>query len=334
MRFKFFKCPSRIIFVAMKGNFAKGWITLFSLIFISYRGNSQTLGIKMNATDLGKGKVRISWFNPFRKLCTQLSVQESFDSTRFFHTILTAQSPELPDNGFVYTSPNSGRKMFYRIFYVLDNGDYFFTKSSAASTFNNQTTATIQEETAVPEEVSIDDIPFLSKKRRVNADIINSSEYSLQKNMPPSSMVKPAEKNFVHLYFRKRDSLIQIMEYGQFRIYRDSIANKTKDTLYALNKYDVVLLPYVPKYVWKPSVYVVLNQNGYINIRIPGAHQKTYRLVFFDTDGSVLFEIKRVKEPNLILDKTNFLHSGWFNFELYEEDKLKEKNKVYLEKDF
>ena len=42
----------------------------------------------------------------------------------------------------------------------------------------------------------------------------------------------------------------------------------------------------------------------------------------------------REKETALTLDKTNFYHAGWFTFELYNDEKLVEKHKFYLAKDF
>jgi len=36
----------------------------------------------------------------------------------------------------------------------------------------------------------------------------------------------------------------------------------------------------------------------------------------------------------LTLDKSNFIHAGWFKFELYEDGQLKEKNKLLIPKDF
>ena len=49
---------------------------------------------------------------------------------------------------------------------------------------------------------------------------------------------------------------------------------------------------------------------------------------------NLLFELKDVKEKNFKIDKTNFYHSGWFKFELYENGELLEKNKFYLPKEF
>ena len=72
-----------------------------------------------SAEDLGKNKIRISWVNPFNEGCIQLNVQFSFDSVKNFRTIFATESPQLPQNGFIYTTPYTG-KFYYRIFYILD----------------------------------------------------------------------------------------------------------------------------------------------------------------------------------------------------------------------
>lgn len=55
---------------------------------------------------------------------------------------------------------------------------------------------------------------------------------------------------------------------------------------------------------------------------------------FFDESDNFLFEIKNLKEQSFIVDKTNFYHAGWFKFELYVDEKLKEKHKFYIGKEF
>ena len=55
---------------------------------------------------------------------------------------------------------------------------------------------------------------------------------------------------------------------------------------------------------------------------------------FFDEDDKLLFELSEIRDPDLTLDKTNFRHSGWFRFELYDGDQLKEKNKFFIPKEF
>ena len=57
-----------------------------------------------------------------------------------------------------------------------------------------------------------------------------------------------------------------------------------------------------------------------------------YRIKFYESDQRFLFELKNLPAPSFQLDKINFLHAGWFLFELYEDSRLIEKHKVYLDK--
>jgi hypothetical protein len=58
-----------------------------------------------------------------------------------------------------------------------------------------------------------------------------------------------------------------------------------------------------------------------------------YAIKFFDEQGVPQFDIGEVKESSLLIDKVNFLRSGWYKFELYEDGKLKEKHKFFVPKD-
>lgn len=87
--------------------------------------------------------------------------------------------------------------------------------------------------------------------------------------------------------------------------------------------------------VFMPSLYVYTNRDGYVRISLPDDEKpKKYSIKFFEEDNTFLFELKEVKEKDFKIDKTNFYHAGWFRFELYEDGKLLEKHKFYLEKDF
>jgi hypothetical protein len=83
-----------------------------------------------------------------------------------------------------------------------------------------------------------------------------------------------------------------------------------------------------------PSFYVYTNKDGYVFINLPDADHKKYRIKFFEEDDSFLFELKSIKETGLTLDKANFLHAGWFKFELYNDEKLVERNRFYLTREF
>jgi hypothetical protein len=90
----------------------------------------------------------------------------------------------------------------------------------------------------------------------------------------------------------------------------------------------------VRKEVWVPSKYVYTLKDGYIRISLPEEEEKKYNIKFFTMDGSLLFELKDIKERNFRIDKTNFYKAGWFKFELYENGELKEKNRFFLPREF
>ncbi|MDP4261525.1 MAG: hypothetical protein Q8941_03230 [Bacteroidota bacterium] len=85
---------------------------------------------------------------------------------------------------------------------------------------------------------------------------------------------------------------------------------------------------------WTPSKFVYTFKDGYIRISLPEGEDKKYSIKFFTMNDQPLFELKDIKEKNFKIDKTDFYHSGWFKFELYEDGKLKEKNKFFLPKEF
>jgi hypothetical protein len=86
--------------------------------------------------------------------------------------------------------------------------------------------------------------------------------------------------------------------------------------------------------VFTPSVHVYTYKDGYVRINLPDDKDKKYNIKFFEEDGSFLFELKDIKERTFKIDKTNFYHAGWFKFELFENGKLIEKHKFFLQKEF
>lgn len=87
--------------------------------------------------EITPGNNKVSWKNPFKN-CSQLAVQRSTDSLTNFRTILSAQSPELSENGFIDKKAPSDSKVYYRIFYTLRDGDYFFSKVVGVSKFTDE----------------------------------------------------------------------------------------------------------------------------------------------------------------------------------------------------
>jgi len=82
-----------------------------------------------------------------------------------------------------------------------------------------------------------------------------------------------------------------------------------------------------------PSRRIYTAKDNNVAIVLPEAEMKKYTVKFFNENESPLFEINKITEPYLIIEKVNFVHAGWFHFEVYENGKLVEKNKFFIPKD-
>lgn len=161
------------------------------------------------------------------------------------------------------------------------------------------------------------------------SETISNSSYVLPQG--PATLPEPLESEPSVTVF-KRDSIYKKFVFADFKKFRDSISARTKDTLTRVDQNKFVWKPFQPKPIWKPSIYIYTNNQGYPTIQLPLFRQRNYRIVFSEEDGSVLFSIEKINDSPLMLDKTNFFKSGWFWFELYENGELLEKNKFYLGK--
>ena len=357
----------------------------------------------LSVRELTRGKIQVSWYSPDGN-CIQVAVQRSLDSNQNFRTIFSAQSPELVNNGFVDNKPPLG-KAYYRIFYVIKGGAYFFTKAMVAET---KPAPVIVKPVPIPVPEKSTLTNPASEKELTTIYIKNKAAYKLTKaeykrfkdsiNTKTKDALhrigtyavewKPAKnnntKNVVRIYIKdmmyaeiskkqypkfrdsikmltndtlfliseshiqlhpgtakpietvfiyRNDSLVLEITTDVYRKFKDSVSTKTKDTLFARERNRIEIHPFMPKYVWKPSKYIYTNARGYVTISLPSVKQYKYHVIFYEEDGSEVFRLKTIKEPELILDKTDFVHAGWFSFELFEDDKLKEKNKFYLSKD-
>ena len=82
-----------------------------------------------------------------------------------------------------------------------------------------------------------------------------------------------------------------------------------------------------------PSKFVYTGKDNNVIIAFPEAGKKKYSIKFFEENGPFIFELNKITEPYLTLEKVNFIHSGIFDFEVYENGVLIEKHKVYVPRD-
>jgi len=245
----------------------------------------------------GNNRVIIGWVNNY-PVVKQISIQRSFDSLLNYKSILTVPDPMAVQNGYMDVKAVNDH-MFYRLYILLENGRYLFStaKRPVPDTFQYQPLSSkISEQKAFP---------------GIDTFILNG-QLVVVKTEPGISNGKP-------VIVRAKPVVINL---GEIQ-WGDSIAapnpqyNKTRMEAF------------------KPSLRVFTNRDGYVRINLPEEEKsKKYSIKFFEDDNTFLFELKEIKEHDFKLDKTNFYHAGWFRFELYENGKLLEKYKFFLEKDF
>lgn len=87
-----------------------------------------------------------------------------------------------------------------------------------------------------------------------------------------------------------------------------------------------------PIRLFVPSAFVHTGKDQNVIISLPGAEHKRYTIKFYEDDGTFLFELKKIPESHLTMDKANFNHSGLFRYELFDTGILKEAHKFYIPK--
>ncbi|BDQ11779.1 hypothetical protein [Sediminibacterium sp. TEGAF015] len=123
-------------------------------------------------------------------------------------------------------------------------------------------------------------------------------------------------------------------ELGQkdYQKFKDSIFKFTKDSLSRINKNTVVYFIAKPETLaetWIPSQFVYTNHLGNLVINLNNTQHKRYSLLIY-SGMKLMLNLTNIQEDKIILDKSNFYHSGWYQFELYCDGILLEKNKFLL----
>ena len=283
---------------------------------------------RFTATARGPGKILISWHNKY-PVVTQINIQRSTDSLRNFTTLLTVPDPTLPENGAV-DSKAPHPNFFYRLFIVFNNGQYVFTGSHRPQSNPVESEVVVREEKAAEKVLA----------KAVEPRIVFVDPGSARKPAPIKTPVAThgsvpiSDVAYTSIYVRRGDNVIGQISSRQIPSFRDSVLNRTRDTLVFIDGDTLLIKPFVAPEVYKISAFVYTGRYGNIHVSLPEAARKHYSVRFFDESDKLLFELTEIKDPALILDKTNFQHAGWFRFELYDGDQLKEKNKLFIPKEF
>jgi hypothetical protein len=296
---------------------------IISLSFSSLVWSQDTLP-RFTVAAKGPGKILVSWHNQYHNV-SQISIQRSADSLKYFTTLLTVPDPSLPENGAM-DNKASHPNFYYRLFIVLEEGKYLFTSSRRPQT-NTGVAPAVQKE-----DVDESDAILTRSDQR----LLFVDPKGKPKVTGPSSIKGGLHEIDVQhtVFIKKGDVVVGQIPGNKLRSFRDSLLTRTKDTLVFIDGDSVQIRPFVPKETYHASLFVFTGKYGNVHVALPDAARRHYSVKFFDDNSKLLFELASIKAPSLIVDKSNFFHAGWFKFELYEDGQLKEKNKLFIPKEF
>jgi hypothetical protein len=289
-------------------------------------------------------KVIVSWRNEYQKPVTVIDIQRSTDSLRNFFTIGTILNPLDEDNGFVDTKPLRG-KSYYRVFIAFEGGDYVFSRSYSRprNDDNAAKEVDVPVETKLPVKTpssykstttktppkknndAIEIVPVVIAKR-TKEDVTVAQEDLLQLRRFPKTIVIVDSANIKRL----KIATINIPSLIRYRLVID-ICHDSRDLKRMrinIRRDSTDLIARLP---FTPSKFINIGKDNDVIINLPLFAAKKYSIKFYtEKDSAVLFEINKITEPYLILEKVNFKHSGWFRYHLYSNNILVEKYKIYI----
>lgn len=273
-------------------------IVLSLFIFISafaYAQQQQDSLPAFSVVNKGNNRIIISWNNNFKQL-TQISIQRSADSLSNFKTILTVPDPNNKQNGYLDSKAPSD-KMFYRLYILVGGANFIVTRSQRPT--NDSIRLALLADTA--------------NKKVTDSNYLKVVQKIIDQHLPDSALTS--------------EELVILKRYreGKLDLFTtDTISKKIDGGLKSKTKPDIQI----------PMYRIVANKDGLIRITLADYQSKKYSIKFFEDDDTFLFELKNIKESALMLEKSNFYHSGWFKSELYDDGKLLEKNRFFIPKDF
>jgi hypothetical protein len=244
------------------------------------------------------GKIILSWINNY-SIVKQMSIQRSADSLKGFKTILTLPDPSSITNGFLdNNAPNT--ESFYKLYILLDSGKYVFSKAKKP------------QKDAPP-------VVIKTEKKVVDSAVAKSP---VKKDTTTTKAIKP-EPVAVSVTEPIAEAPSKLYEIERTRV----SGKKKSDGL----KSDTVNM--VRPETFTPSGFIFTNADGNITVVLPIGKKEQFKIRFYDDKGENIFQVNNIKEHIVTIDKSNFMRAGWYSFELYEDNVLKEKNKVLVPKD-
>ncbi len=282
------------------------------------------------------GQIIVSWKNNYGAKIININIQRSSDSLKNFTTIGTVLNPLSRENGFVDRGVTNDN-MFYRVFVAFEGGSYIFSTSGKPvitplkpiiKPIKKQVIENaVQKSTVEITQKTVIDTLQTTVSDNISKPIIDTSQAAVGAIIP-KHIINTPQKHISdiipkHIFDTSQKHLVETpvkeLEPPPF-IEKDLIPARK------------FLKPILPS-GFVPSKYIYTNKDNNLILSLPDADKVNFSLHFYDDNDKLVFVIKKVKEPYLTVEKVNFLHTGWFYYDLYTDDILLEKYKFYIGKD-
>lgn len=166
------------------------------------------------------------------------------------------------------------------------------------------------------------DVSWTSNRVKV---FIDSSQILQQHVMPSNDSLQKIVKGLITTTFNINDTTALSEKLKGYKISNSSNLTKGGSNNLTISIPDI---SQVNSYTYIRSRYIFSNPfTGHVNIEIANAKANNYSVLFFNSKNEKLFEIPKINDDKIIVDKRNFQQAGVFKFELY-------KNKTKFETGF
>ena len=242
-----------------------------------------------------KNSTTISWSAPTEKL-SLLVIQKSLDSLNGFKSIASMPDPNTPVNGYVDKN-NVDLNYYYRIFYAGSNGKYYFSDSKKAFLKISQPI--------------VQSIPTTDhQKTLVTRENKENAIPALPIAIPIDTVESIARKMLIGSVIPLKEDTINTGFH--IHLITEKIEQESNLTT---------------------NPFLFVSKDNHLMLILPETHKRKFQLQVWKEDGTHVFNMKNIKDAQLLIDKSNFIYSGWFTYEISEGDRLKEKGKFFIPAD-
>ena len=286
---------------------------IFSALFVS--GQKDTLPDfsvkKIN------GQIIISWHNLFKN-AIQVNIQRSKEPNKSFITIHSTPDPKARHYKYIDKTPPHD-SCYYRIFILFEGTNYQFSKIVRPIHSNETNVVTVVE---IKQDSSEKKTIAVPEKKEEKEIIIQIPAEKKQDTI----IIKPAKKVIPDI---KKPDIISEEIKLEFKVHNYALRSNKTQLRFKISSPPIIK----NKKIWAASPYIFTSNDGNVAIQLPDVKTKKYSITFLKEEGRPLFVLNTITESSMVIDKSSFLKSGWYYFEIRKDGEVIERNKFLITRD-